>query len=1018
MIYYRTMDNFLNFFVKQKKLALVFTLSVIAVGILALNGIQRDEFPNVDFETMVVVTNYPGASPEDVEQNVTNLIEDELRDVTGIDKFSSKSRAGVSTITVKLSHDVSDVAEIKQDIRNAVNRVRALPVEVVDLPKVMDFKPSRQSILKVSIAGVSFSYAKLRQIIDDIATSIEAVDGVSEVSKQGYLDKEIQVKIDPQKLYLHKLSLPQVMSAIGQRNKRWTVGNNNSDKDEKTIVVLSKFAKADEVGEVIIRSSFSGPIIRLKDVALITIGNVEEKSIVRVNGRKGFILNIKKQAQADVITTVDLIKEKMTVMNRQYGDKLQIFYTSDRSKYVRNRLNIVTNNGVIGLLLVLVILGLFLSFKTAFWVAVSLPVSLLGSVALLGLAGETINLVSLSAIILVLGIVVDDSIIVAESVHYYRQLGEERYAASARGFKRVIMPVITTILTTILAFSSMFLMGGTMGKFIYVIPLIVIFALGLSFLEVSFALPAHLAGVKNKEKESVWFEVVEQKFEVLLARVLKIRYQVVTLFAVLLVASLVFASMQMKFTLFPAVGVDNIKARLVMKVGSSLSNTEHKAEEVEDLVAKIVGLDLVSITTDVGKYYTHKAYFNIELVPSNDRETDSKVILKKLKDSAEQITGVEKLHFSVHRPGPPQGEDIEINLIAQNDVQREKAASKLEKILEAIEGVDNIDRDDDPGKNRIEVVLDYEKMARLEIEQSTLNQYLRAAFTGIDVTNMREGKNDVNFRVYLGENNYSEDFIRGIKVLNRKGLVVPIANFASIQTIIGEPNFNHYNGLRLTTVSASIDDAKTNVKAVMRDALEQLNLSDNFAGVRAISEGGAKETNDSMDSFKQAFVMAIFGIFLLLVLLFNSYTQPLLILSTIPFSVIGVIWAFSLHGETLSFFAVLGVLALIGVIVNDSLVLVSHLNYLKKKGISDVHQWIVQGSKDRLRAVVLTSLTTLAGIIPLAYGIGGTDFILQPMALALGYGLLFGTVMTLILLPCLYLMNYEFVNWVTHKFRK
>ena len=432
-----------------------------------------------------------------------------------------------------------------------------------------------------------------------------------------------------------------------------------------------------------------------------------------------------------------------------------------------------------------------------------------------------------------------------------------------------------------------------------------------------------------------------------------------------------------------------------------------------------MGDDLISITTDVGKYFSHKAKFTIELVPSSDRSKDSKTILKALKSRAGEITGVKKLKFSVHRPGPPQGEDVEINLISQNSLQSKLAADQLELILLNMTGIDNVNRDDDPGKDRIEVKLDFEKMARLEIDLSTVNRYLRAAFTGIDVTNIRQGQNDVNFRVYMGEVNNSETFIKSMKVINKKGRVVPLANFASIREIVGEPDFNHYNGLRSITVSASIDDEKTSTQEVMTSAIEQLNLDSNFPSVRAISEGGAKETMKSMDSFKKAFVMAIFGIFLLLVLLFNSYTQPLLILSAIPFSVIGVIWAFFLHGETLSFFAILGTLALVGVIVNDSLVMVSHLNYLKDKALekSTIHQWIVQGSKDRLRAVVLTSLTTLAGIIPLAYGIGGTDYILQPMALSLGYGLLFGTLMTLVLLPCLYLMNYELVNWIG-KFKK
>ena len=1013
------MDNFLSFFVKQKKLALVFTVSIIAVGLMVLNNIQRDRFPAVDFEVMSIVTAYPGASPEDVEQNVTNLIEDELSGITGIDKFTSTSRTGTSAIVVTLSQDVDDVSELKQDIRNAVNRVKSLPDEVVDLPRVTDQKVTERSILKISLGSEVMDYAKLRLVVDDIADSIELVDGVARVNKQGYLDKEIQIHIDPAKLYQYELSLPQVMDAITKRNSRYTVGSNHHQLQEKTIVVLSNFDQADDVGEVIVKSSFEGLVVRLKDIAKIDSGSVEEESIIRVNGEKGFILQVKKQANADVITVVDLVKAHMEKMNSKYDNQLSYFYTSDLSKQVKNRLNIVTNNGLMGLLLVLVVLGVFLSFKTAFWVAASLPVSLLGTVALLGATGETINLVSLAAMILVLGIVVDDSIIVAESIHHYKQLGEDRYKSAVHGFKRVIMPVITTILTTVLAFSSMFLMEGTMGKFIYVIPLVVIFALTLSFLEVSVALPAHLAG-SHEGKTRTWFNAFEVKFERFLTQVLRRRYWVVALFTVALIGSLVFAKTQMQFTLFPAVGVDTVSARMEMNVGSALSNTEAKAAEVEQLITEVVGEDLESVTTNVGKYFTHKASFTIELTPANDRSRDSKVILKALKARAKQVQGVEKLKFSVHRPGPPQGEDVEINLVSQNDTERRLAADRLEEILAQIEGASNLNRDDEPGKDRLEVKLDFEKMARLGVDFSTVNHYLRAAFTGIDVTDIREGQTDVNFRVYLGELDNSEAFIRAIKVVNRQGRPIPLENFSSIQSIVGEPDYNHYGGQRATMVSASVDDAKTSAQAVMAKAKAQLNLDENFPSVRAISEGGAQETAESMSSFKTAFIMAIAGIFLLLVILFNSYTQPLLVLSAIPFSVIGVIWAFFLHGEALSFFAVLGTLALIGVIVNDSLVMVSHLNYLKGKILDEVgvHQWIVQGSKDRLRAVVLTSLTTLAGIIPLAYGIGGTDFILQPMALSLGYGLLFGTLMTLVLLPCLYLMNHEFVQWWQRRIRK
>ena len=577
------MDSLFNFFVKQKKLALVFTVSIIAVGLFSLFNIQRDQFPAVDFEVVSITTAYPGASPEDVEQNVTNPIEDELRSITGIDSFSSVSREGGSSIVVKLSQDTPDISALKQEITNAVDRVRDLPKEVVNLPKVVDQKNSLRSILKVNISSETLDFSVLRDNVDVVARELELVDGVSEVVKEGYLDREIQIRIDTDKLYQYKLSLPQVLDVIEKRNQRYTAGDNNDVTDEKNIVVLANFDKAQAVGDVIIKSSFDGPIVRLKDIASITNGSVEENSIIRVNGGKGFILKIRKQEQADIIDTIDLVKEKVGALQDKKYPELKFFYSSDLSKFVRSRLDIVTKNGVIGLLLVLLVLGVFLSLKTAFWVALSLPVSLLGAVALLGMSGETINLVSMAAMILVLGIVVDDSIIVAESIHRYKQLGGDKYQAVICGFKRVIMPVITTILTTIFAFSSMFLMDGTMGKFIYVIPVVVIFSLALSFLEVTIALPAHLANVDEKKEPlgQAFFDKAELWFEGFLKQVLKRRYIVVLGFVILLFTSIVFAFLQMRVTLFPAAGADVIYAKLQMPAGSSLQHTAKISKKAE-----------------------------------------------------------------------------------------------------------------------------------------------------------------------------------------------------------------------------------------------------------------------------------------------------------------------------------------------------------------------------------------------------------------------------------------------------
>mgnify|MGYP002527804416 CR=1 FL=1 len=1002
------MDSFLNFFARQKKFALVFTFSVIAVGLLTLQDIRRDMFPAVDFEIMSITTPYPSASPEDVEKGVTNVVESALKNLDGIDSFTSSSREGVSSVIVHLSQEVDNIQTLKADIRTAMSGL-SLPSEVND-PRVIDWNTAQFPILQINIDGSKIDYEQAKGITDELEKHLSVIKGVANVDKKGYLDTELQIRLNVDKLNQYQISADQVRNAISSRNARFTVGDNNDGEQRKNIVILTEYQDISEIENVVIKSTFSGPVVRLKDIANIVRGNARESDIVRVNGTKGFVLSIKKLKHADVIRTVDLVREKVDELQASYPKELRIFFTHDQSAVVRNRLDIVTKNGIVGLVLVLVVLGAFLSFKTALWVAVSLPVSLLGTVALLGFFGETINLVSLAAMILVLGIVVDDSIIIAESIHHYKVKSGNVYDNVVTGFKRVILPVITTILTSILAMSSMFLMTGTMGKFIYLIPIVVIFALTFSFLEVSLALPAHLAGIKS-EKQKTWFQPFENWFEDKLIKVLAWRYWVVAFFSALFGFTLWFAMVQMPFTLFPSQGSDTINGFLEAPTGSSSSYTEALVVEVENIIVEQAGDDLNYFTSDIGSWFTNQAQLTISLTPSSDRERSAQEIVELIEQEVEKIGDVE-IHFNVERPGPPSGDDIDINLVSSNNAQRLAAANAVEDILRSIEGVSSIERNDKAGKARIETVLDFDAMSELGIDYMQVYRHLRLIYSGLDVTNVRFDEKETNVRLYLGEKDYSETFIAETKVMNNQGRLIPMNQFSTIREIAGEPDLNHFNGERTVSISASAEDGVSTPQGVMDKVIAQLNISQNYPEVRLISEGGAQEMTESMDSFRNAFIMSIFGVFLLLMLLFNSWSQPMLVISSIPFSLIGVIWAFYFHGETLSFFAVMGSLALIGVIVNDSLVMVSHLNFIKakKEFTEKSFHWIAKGSKDRLKAVVLTSLTTLAGVLPLAYGIGGIDYLLQSMVLALGYGLLFGTIITLILLPCLYSMNYYFIH--------
>mgnify|MGYP000606663895 FL=1 len=331
------MDAFLDFLVRQKKFAIVFSLAFIVVGILSFQQMQRDQFPSVDFEILAVTTAYPGASPEDVEQSVTKVIESELLNVGGIKNITSTSREGLSSIIITLESNVKDVVTVKNDIRNAVNRVGNLPEEVTELPSVLDFNIMEIPILNINIDGASFDYVEARQITDDMEKALSMVKGVSRINKNGYLESEIQIKVDPDKLTKYNISVNEVIAAISSRNTRFTLGDNNQPDLKKNIVILSEFENIEDIQNVVIKSSFDGPAIRLRDISRVFRGDEEETSITRVNGTKGFILEILKQEQSDIIRTVARVKERVLELQENYPDGLRIFYTQDRSISVENR---------------------------------------------------------------------------------------------------------------------------------------------------------------------------------------------------------------------------------------------------------------------------------------------------------------------------------------------------------------------------------------------------------------------------------------------------------------------------------------------------------------------------------------------------------------------------------------------------------------------------------------------------------------------------------------------------------
>ncbi|MCP4047067.1 MAG: efflux RND transporter permease subunit, partial [Gammaproteobacteria bacterium] len=537
------MSGIIAFFARRNLLANVITLMVVLLGIGALTIIQRDNFPSVDFNEMVVTTRYSGASPQDVELNVTNAIEEELEEVDGLKKVVSFSMENISVVHITLDSDLKDTDKTKTDVRDAVARVSDLPREVDSRPSIVEITTSTGiPIIEVGLGG-KVPYAELRELAKRSEKALLNVPGVSRVDKFGYLDREIKVELSRQALKRYRITAGDVVAAIQNRNIRSTGGSFESYTSEKNIVTLAQFQNSEEVNEVIVRSEPGGAVIRVKDVASVRSGFEEAKALSRLNGTSSISFLVFKKSSADIIRTVDAIKALVKKNRHRFPETVTIDYSNDTSRIVRNRLQVAMSNGLIGLVLVLVVLSLFLSLRSAFWVAMGIPVALLGTLFLLPVFDAYLDSIALAAMILVIGIIVDDGIVIAESIWLFRERGYTPLDAAIHGTAVVFKPVVTTIITTTLAFAPMFFMSGLMGSFVYVIPLVVILALAISLIEITTALPAHLiAGAKPDTKVRAlepgqWFFGLRKGFGKFLDRVLQLRYPVIAVFATCLITA-------------------------------------------------------------------------------------------------------------------------------------------------------------------------------------------------------------------------------------------------------------------------------------------------------------------------------------------------------------------------------------------------------------------------------------------------------------------------------------------------
>jgi multidrug efflux pump subunit AcrB len=1015
------MNSFFRFFAERHKLATLITLMIIMLGISTLMGIKRDIYPYVDFGVMIVMTRYPGASPEDVELNVTNKIEEEMKGVTGIKNMSSISMENISVITVNLDIDAADQDEIKTEIREAVGRVTDFPPEVTESPLVLERSSSDIEVIEVGLSG-DIPYRDLREQARLLEKKLKNIPGVSRLERFGYRAREIKVEVSPDAAKEYQIPLREIIAAIQGRNIRGTSGTFESYTSEKNLVTLAQFKDPLEVGDVIVRSTFEGPLVKVKDLAVVADDFEDERILSRLNGKGAISFLVFISESADAIRTCDQIKDLVDSERENLPGGIEILHINDESRYVRDSFDVVLSNGWIGLVLVLILLSIFLNFRVAFWVALGVPVALLGTIFLLPVFGMFLDTITLSGMILVIGIIVDDAIIVAENISRRREEGGTPLEAAVEGIREVYRPVVTTILTTFLVFAPMFFMPGTFGKFIVPIPLAISLALFISLLEVTVALPAHLVpGLRRKSLQATshrWFAVIRDWYRRVVAHILRMRYAMIPLFIILLAGSLWYAGNYIKFILFPSDMADSFIMFVKLPTGTSLQATSDKVRDIEESIAEIPDEELASFNSRIGSNYSamfvmaeseNYAALKIRLTPYSERNRNAKEIVEELRQKTDKLEGFEEVIYYIESGGPPVGKPVNIKIVGSDDEMRKLLADSVETFLGSIDGVRDISRDDKLGKDQIEIDVDYDRLSRLGLTVADVAQNVRIAYDGEVVTSVRYGDEDVDFRIMIEEKARQRlDYVTELLIPNRQGRLIPLKDAARLKAGPGPSDYRHYDGERTVTIEADIDADLITSLEVTEAVFSYFNVDRDWPGLQLSLGGEAFETEESMAGLFRTFIIAMIGVYFLLVILFNSFSQPLLVMVAIPFGIIGVIIAFGFHGEPFGFMAIMGIIGLSGVVVNDSLVMVNHINDLRKnKKDESILNIVAEGTADRLRAIILTTLTTVAALLPLAYGIGGTAVFMAPMALALGWGLFLATPLTLILVPCLYMTGQD-----------
>ena len=1020
----------IRFFTLHPTAANLLMLLLMLAGLVTLPIIKRETLPEIKTHEVEVKVVYIGATPVDVEQKICRPLEDAIDGISFIEEIRCESRQALAIAVVKMLED-GDFRVFMDDIKSAVDEIDSFPDETEE-PVIRELGRV-QDVVTVALTA-DIKRQELKDLAEDIKQRMLRDPAIPLVEIEGFSKRQFQIQITQSRLRQFGLSLQTIADLVARQNLDLPAGEINTDSRDYQIRFSDEQRSTKDLAELIIAKGEQGNEVRLGDIANIVDRFEKEEEKIVFNGKPAAFLKIRKNSRDDSLRILEAVKAFIEQEGKQLPVQVGFYLTQDFTSIVKDRIQLLLTNAWQGLILVFAVMWLFFGGRYAFWVIMGLPVSFLGSAYLLAQWGISINLLSMVALLLALGILMDDAIVISESIGHQVSLGKKPVEAAIDGTRQVARGVLSSFITTLCIFIGLLFLSGDIGQMLKTIPAVLIAVISVSLLEAFLILPHHLQHSLGKSNDKptpkirYWFEVkfdqLHRRVDDWVVKLIQYRYVFIGSVIGLFVLSIsLLASGIVKFSAFPDVEGDILQARVLMPVGTSLARTERvvehltkNLEQVNQTYQKEYGEPLVKAVTvsygmnaDAFESGAHLVTVSVDLLTAELREQS----LNKIANQWRQIVGEypEALNVSIKEPViGPAGRAIYIRLQG-NDLNRlSKASHQLQDWLIGYPGVSNVMDDLRPGKPEFTLHLKPGAFS-LGLDAQNIAAQLRAAYQGVEVLETTVNLETYEIIVILAEESRDElsDFDNFPVIHPRTGQVVPLSNVAEIVSTRSFSRINRINGQRTVTVYGDIDAEINNTQAVIKDLQSSflVDFQKRFTDITIAFEGEFKEGNLTRNSMRRSMLFGLVGVFILLSIQFRSYTEPLLVMANIPLAFIGVIWGHLIMGLDITMPSLLGFVSLAGIVVNDSILLVEFVKLHNREGLSP-HESAAKACHERFRAVLLTSLTTIAGLTPLLFEQSLQAQILIPLATSIIFGIASSTVLVLFVIPCLYSILEDF----------